>query len=100
MGKNTPIVLKYLDISTGHITKKDNKLLAKGIESLVYDPYPYGYRVHVNQEDLMDDLLSMRRAGLSKYFRDIIKWAYKKDMDWVQFDIDGPTYPKFKTFNW
>jgi hypothetical protein len=97
-----PVVRKYLDISTGHMTKNDNDILAMNkAKDVLFDPFEYGYRVWVPSKKFAKETYkAMKKAGLSKSFRKIIKWACKKGMDWVAFDRDGTIYSQFKTFDW
>jgi len=91
---------KYLDISTAHMTKKDDAILTKGVKDLILDSYEYGYRIYISKdtkEDFKDFIDCLKKNEFSKSFIKVFKWARKKDMDWVQFDADGYTYPNLDT---
>jgi hypothetical protein len=98
--KSELVTLKYLDISTGHMSKKDNELLSNNVSfAFIYNIDPYGYSIYV-PEDITETLHDMKYVGMSESFRKIIKEAHKKGFHWVKFDRDGTTYPQFKSFEW
>lgn len=109
IGKN-PYVFKCLDISMGHITKKDAELL------IIDDSHPvahekyhnnpvvsyefeYGFFVFVpeNDEGYSKDAL---KFGYSKAFVEVMDKARKLKCKFIQFDGDGIEYDDLPTFKW
>ena len=105
---NAPCIITVLDISSGHITKQDDKLIKGAVADI--DPnnpviaygYAEGYFVYVPQipQDFDEDLDEIRQFGFSVQFCKILRLAAARGIKYVQFDCDGTTYADLKTYNW
>lgn len=93
-----PLILKMLDMSTGHMTREDAEFLTKeahGGTAPVYELSEYGWLVYVGEiEDNWPD------DALSPAFRKVLEWAAKMYCDYVRFDRDGRVYEFLPTFDW
>lgn len=94
---------KVLDISTGHITENDNKLLADEECPVSAYKFIYGFLVNVphNLENIYEET---RKAivitGFSDAFQTIYELARKNKCDYIMFDCDGITYEDLPVFEW
>ena len=101
-----PNILKFLDISTGHITLGDSLLLAqKDVAStplVCIRPYEYGWYVFTTSEaDRVPEYLkAFKKTGYSKAFRDLYRYACKKGYYALNIDQDGETYAELPQFDW
>jgi hypothetical protein len=99
-----PVIGKYLDISTKHISKKDSHLLDRTVGSnpLIVIKYDEGYFVHVDSETkyFHQTLTEARKFGYSKDLITILRWARSKKCWFVRLDADGTTYSDLPTFEW
>jgi hypothetical protein len=99
-----PVIGKYLDVSTAHITKGDAGLL--DTRGLAYPfgvyKYPEGYFVHVSSENTYfhQATAAARKAGYSKEFIAIMRLAWSKSCWFVRLDSDGTTYTDLTTHQW
>jgi hypothetical protein len=92
---SSPFVFKVLDISTGHMTEKDNETLRE-YEAVVpvYELKDFGWLCYVGEiDDNWPDHL------FSPEFRAILKEAAELGCDYVRFDRDGREYD-IPTFDW
>jgi hypothetical protein len=103
---NAPVLVTVLDISTGHITKKDDRLIKEAANEenvltpiITYD-YAEGYFVYVPSDDLKVHLDRCKRHGMSAQFCKILRLAAARGIKYVQFDCDGTPYNDLKTYNW
>ena len=100
-----PAIVKCLDISTGHMTENDDKLLKAATDdqrqvpslAIVYE-YKEGYFVYVSPETDQDAELT--KEGFSAAFLNLIKMARSLKLKYVQFDADGITYADLPLFDW
>ena len=100
----TPYLVKSLDISTGHLTKQDEKLLraaAKGVDTnpIIAYKYEYGYFVHVPDKDEGLNKACIKE-GYSKEFTLLLIRARELGCKYIQFDGDGITYDDIPSFDW
>ena len=99
-----PLINKVLDISTGHLTKKDNELLTEAGKGETGNPivayiYEYGYFVFVPEED--DGLNQHAETyGYSKTFTKIMTRARELKCKYIQFDGIGIEYEDLEVFDW
>jgi hypothetical protein len=98
-----PYLVQSLDISTGHLTKKEADLLDDASKGESENPvtaykYEYGHIVHIPTED--PDYLAMAEYGYSKQFIAILRRAKELGCKYVQFDCDGIQYDDLETFEW
>ena len=100
---------KVLDISTTHITKKDEKLLrkdgkGKAIATLVVYPYLYGYLVYVEDisgtKNLLKEAQRIDKEGYSTEIINIFNWARSLKCSYIKLDGDGIEYEDLPTFDW
>lgn len=102
-----PYQVTSLDISTGHLTKRDNELLkqaSKGDFTAAQNPivsyeYEYGYFVFVPPKD-EGTAKSARKYGYSEQFTNILNRARALKCKYIQYDGDGIQYDDLKTYNW
>ena len=105
-------VAKFLDASTGYMTKNDSLLLAN-IEKLqaikAYRsrprviPHEYGWWVNVQQEGdvYVDHIAALVDAGFSASFLKVMHHARKHGCWWINFDQDGSKdLVGLRLFNW
>lgn len=96
-----PRIFNYLDISTGHMTEEDDKLLKESEASLVVYSYEYGYFVHVPDLKTESSIIpAFREHGFSEAFSKIMEYAQGKGFAFVRFDSDGAEYEELPMFNW
>jgi hypothetical protein len=102
--KDKDCISSIFEISTGHLTSKDNKLLAEAGEGKTSNPivayiYEYGYFVFVPEKDTGLNQYA-RTYGYSKGFTKIMTRARKLKCKYIQFDGDGYILDDLETFNW
>ena len=107
---NSPVTVSALDISTGHITKKDDSLIQNSNcdakSPLVAYGYPEGYFVYVSEaiystsEAKEEYIQSLKDFGMSTQFIKILQRAAVRAIKYVQFDADGTVYDDLKKFDW
>lgn len=108
-----PFMVKCLDISTGHLTEKDESLLEEaskgssvGGNPVVANKYEEGYYVYCSDEDGIRDVDSGEGEygylsyGYSTQFMAILKRAKELGCKYVQFDCDGIFYEDLETYEW
>jgi hypothetical protein len=87
------MILSYLDLSTAHITLRDNELLG----SVPNDVLPvtvtdngYGYFVRFSEDVPLDDIAEQSRAiGLSDDFIGVLRYAKDNRCFLVNLDADA-----------
>jgi len=99
--KDNPHIFKCLDVSTAHITEKDNELLRKEDLALsVYD-YEYGYFLYSGDGATSEaDFARMEDAGFSKELLNLVRIAHEKGCKFLCLDCDGPVYNDIPQFDW
>jgi len=111
-----PFLVKSLDISTGHLTEKDNSLLEEaskdpppGLASanpvIAYSTYTEGYFVYCPDKeegilDTMEGEYGYLSYGYSTQFVAILKRAQELGCKYVQFDCDGISYEDLEYYEW
>jgi hypothetical protein len=100
----SPYFKKVLEVSTGHITKKDNDFLISkepiGWLPIVHS-YLEGYFVHVfSDPETSKASLQIWEKHFSPEFCRIMLHAHTIGVTYVQFDADGVEYTDLKTFPW
>ena len=93
--------LKYLDLSTAHITKEDSEMLSDHDEChrgglVVYD-YEYGFFIPVCDEL---DGVQIRQAGFSDALAYIVELCQEQKIDLIRLDCDGEEIEGLPTFEW
>jgi len=89
---------KFLDISTGHVTKRDLRLLKKDDGMLTAYPYAEGCWVHVSPD--IKSEASLCKLGFSEGFAEVYLAAKEAGCWFIRFDCDGYTYEQFPTYRW
>jgi hypothetical protein len=110
---NPPGVQRFLDASTGHITREDNELLRAWAklepeESTHSSPYrtiahAYGYFVHVHllrPSERREYEREARRQGISEAFLRLQEYARKHSCWWINLDRDADTIDSLPTHEW
>ena len=104
-----PFLVKSLDISTGHLTLKDEDLLKEASKGTTANPvvaykYEEGYFVYCSGEGIRDvdteDEYGYLSYGYSIQFLAILKRAKELGCKYVQFDRDGVSYEDLETYEW
>lgn len=115
----SPKIYKYLDVSTGHLTRKDVKLLEKHFDrdifkknreavtpedGLIVFPYDTGFFVYVNYSDKEEHKIkcdSLREDGLySEDFINILELTCKYNCWFVRFDSAAEEYEELPSHEW
>ncbi len=92
---------KYLDLSIAHVTEWDDHQIEVMTRGLIYAPHPFGYWVHVPEDQLMDAYLKQARAtGFSEALCNVIRYARALDCNWINFDRDGLECDELPTHEW
>lgn len=98
-----------VDISTSHISLRDNELLTEFAYSspkehpqVILD-LEYGYFVsawHNFKDNPVDFEATLLAKGHSEAYVNIVQLAYNAGAKWINFDQDGPDYEFLPTFEW
>ena len=94
-----PTVYRYWDLSTGHITLHDTKLLSDSPCLVVYE-HEYGWTVLVPQDELDEALAEIAEHGHSAALRTLLRLANSRDIRMIRFDRDGDLVAGLETFRW
>lgn len=99
-------VLKYLDVSTAHITLQDDRLLKRSCSDpafagpLAYE-YEEGYWVWVpDKPTLKAPKKGYKTQGFSKAFVQLLEGADREGCSWIRLDADGFVYSCLPQFDW
>lgn len=108
-------VLKYLDLSTAHVTAEDNALLADLTAPAPGDTTPFGVEDHAYGHFLQvpevllsetrknewgaarDEILGM---GFSEAFARLLEHAGANGCSLINLDRDGDLEPDLESFEW
>lgn len=87
------MIYKYLDLSTGHVSRKTAKWLDNNPDGIImYLKGEYGWIIHVSSEEydknIPNDLIK------------VIEYAKSKECGWIMFDADGEVIEELELFNW
>ena len=96
-------IYKYLDASTGHITKEDNALLrqtstSEDIPGCYVYPYDCGYFIAVYPDVPTEE--EKNKSGLSENFFMVVNHARKNGCFLLRLDVDGNELEGFEIFEW
>lgn len=98
------VVRTYMDVSTAHITRNDDRLLTAGKEPILVDKLPYGYRVHIPTDEMNQSVTiwatGARACGYSEAFIDLIRAGYRLGCDFIILDGAAPVSDELPTFDW
>lgn len=103
---------KYLDVSTCHITQRDNDILDRYAEKtadacdIAQNPvYNYGYGfyvpiLYVNKNIFSTRMSNMKKDGFSQEFIDIYYYCVNNKIDLLNIDMDGQIHDNLPKFDW
>lgn len=96
-------IYKYLDASTGHITKEDNALLqqtstSEEIPGCYAYPYDCGYFISVYPDSPTEE--EKKESGLSENFFKIVEHARKNNCFILRLDAEGNELEGFDLIDW
>lgn len=94
-----PYISMNLDVSTGHITKKDASLLDSS-KAVVAHKYEEGYFVFVPEDPIESEEQVLTDAGFSKDFVNLMKLARRHGCKYLQLDRDGREYKDLPMHSW
>lgn len=102
-------VLKYLDLSTGHISEDNANLILETEGNILGEfgsysdisiyGYPYEYGTFLRLGEITDDEL----VGIERYFPEfgkIITYCVNNEINMICFDKDAEVVNDFETFEW
>jgi hypothetical protein len=99
--KTEPIIHRYWDLSTKHISLEDaGRLALHEMGCLTVYPYEYGFYVLVPQDDVDETLDDLADQGFSEALRIILRRAYEQGVRMVRFDADGDLVRELEQFDW
>jgi len=101
-------IRKYFDLSTAHITSKDNKILEEIAHPSYYGPInlyvisiDQGFIVSVPSDiHMFEERLALVDAGLSLALVDLLLHAHNHGMHGLWFDADADKSGGFPCFFW
>jgi|10_taG_2_1085330.scaffolds.fasta_scaffold136573_2 hypothetical protein len=102
-----PITYKYIDVSTAHITEKDDKLLRDCMDGNSEDIAPAGHKkqgeggywIWVNRHCSWCEE-AYEKSEFSPAFINLMERATHSDADWMNLDCDGQVYDDLPQHNW
>lgn len=94
---------RYLVVamSTGHLTEADNDVLtaaADDVDESMVMGRDTGFLIKLYKDELSEGL--NLHHGHSETIKDIIKWAYERGYQMIEFDSGAEVLPQFPTFDW
>jgi hypothetical protein len=102
-----PCIVNCLELSTAHISPKDNELLMKAGDMdwgpIVYN-YEYGFFVYAHAFDDIEYFnecsAKYLKLGFSPEFVELLMKARVHKCKYLQLDADGTIYDDVPTFEW
>ena len=102
---------KVLDISTGHLSDEDIKLLDNKEYPYTILQHEYGMMIRLVEDMILpvpnsvDFIIESDspEEHLEKYssgFIAILRKALHENITWINFDSDGQVYDEFKNYDW
>lgn len=93
-------IRKYLELSTGHVTKEDRELFDDGDPKWPFNKHEYGWWVWV--PDILDDYQAemFAESGLSHNVWAAIHYARSHGCDWIRYDCDAIASDDLPFFEW
>lgn len=95
-----PLIEKYMDCSTGHITWEDNVLLPMDYSPLTCYTYNFGVFVFTHVDDRNVPKEDALKFGFSKALIEILEIGSQQECNFIRFDCDGKGYEELPTFEW
>ena len=95
----TPVAVRFMCVSTAHITKQDNDAMSKNravdaCGDLNFDRFEYGYYVFVPDQNDTDEL------PVSDTFKTLLHYARANGFMYIKLDCDGTVYPQLEVCDW
>ena len=94
--------LKYLDLSTAHITADDSQKLSDpdvfGEAGLSVYENDYGWFIPVSGYD--DLVAKVQQAGMSEAFVELIRLCKAQGIELIRLDCDAPVIEGLPVFDW
>ena len=109
MKSTAPCVHKILEVSSGHITKEDDRLLKKDLSAFaVYNvkggDVLYGFLIYTGLDDDLEEFLGTKKIGkqegFSPAFFHLIDLARNAGCKFLQIDCDGVEYDDLPKYDW
>ena len=102
--KKKPLITKIFDVSTAHVTRKDDQILKKAQDildppTLIVYPYEEGYFIYVPIV-VKEYVSSMKKEGYSKAMVTLLTRARAHDCTFLRLDCDGMIYEDLPTYDW
>lgn len=101
--KRSPNIGKILDVSTGHVTLMDTRLLDNQKDRdnpVVTYKYDRGYFIPVINPKDIDGGMDLESYGYSEAFAALYRRCILRRYDYIRLDGDGEVYSDLKLFNW
>lgn len=102
-----PEIERNLVVSTGHITKEDDKLLRNAVEDpsqclLTLYGHEYGYYIHVGDDEqiVKGTVNQSLKEGYSEDFTNLLLCAFKLKAHFLKLDSDGTIYEDLPIHEW
>jgi len=94
---------KYLDASTGHITREDNSLLqqtetSEGVPGCYVYPYDCGYFISIYPDAPSEE--EKKESGFSESFFKVQEYARKNGCTVLRLDAEGDHIPGMTLHDW
>ncbi len=97
MAKNKFRTTTNAELSTAHISKKDNYLLQEDDSGLSVYEYEFGFRIYLDPEITKS---AIKKFGFSKAFAKLFVMSKIQGCDYLILDRDGDIYDFLKVFDW
>lgn len=96
---SNPVTFKSLEVSTAHISPKDNELMHRQDHGLAVYPYEFGDMIYVGGWDKLDSA-SLIKFGFTPEFVLLINLAAQHGCKFLYLDRDGVIYEDLPKFDW
>jgi hypothetical protein len=95
----------YVDISTGHITAADNKILTEnaglGDFPMSVCAYPYGYFIPLGDFSTMElTIKELLALGMSEQFANLLRLCVEANAMILRIDCDAEKCADLPAFEW
>lgn len=98
------MILNYLDVSTAHMTARDNEILASVPNHMLpvtVTEHEYGYFVQFSEDVPMEDISEQSRAaGLSDAFVGVLRYARERHCFLINLDADAEQVDNLPAHDW
>ena len=96
-------ITKILEISTIHITEKDNeklKTIKINDEDMWVIKHVFGFIILINTEEFEEMKREYSNYGLSNSFIEILEIAKRNKCQYINIDRDNTIYNDLEKYNW